>query len=78
MINIHSGQAPRSFDHLLKLFSLYRYLAIYLKTWITEKEEKIVNSVLNFRRGTHFWLCLLETQVFGDRDQHGWTPVQYE
>ena len=22
-----------------------------------------VNSVINFRRVTHFWLCLLETQV---------------
>ena len=28
------------------------------------KEKKIVNSVLNFRRVTHFWLCMLETQVF--------------
>ena len=25
--------------------------------------EKNVNSALNFRRVTHFWLCLLETQV---------------
>ena len=28
------------------------------------RSEKLVfNSVLNFRRVTHFWLCLLETQV---------------
>ena len=25
--------------------------------------KKNVNSVINFRRVTHFWLCLLETQV---------------
>ena len=26
----------------------------------------VFNSVLNFRRGTHFWLCLPETQVNTD------------
>ena len=25
-----------------------------------------VNSVINFRIVTHFWLCLLETQVVGE------------
>ena len=25
--------------------------------------SKSFNSVINFRRVTHFWLCLLETQV---------------
>ena len=26
-------------------------------------EQFVFNSVLNFRRVTHFWLCVLETQV---------------
>ena len=26
-------------------------------------EQFVFNSVLKFRRVTHFWLCLLETQV---------------
>ena len=29
-----------------------------------KKLKKNVNSVINFRRLTHFWLCLLETQVY--------------
>ena len=32
------------------------------KVW-SQKKKYIVNSVLNFRRVTHFWLCMLETQV---------------
>ena len=28
-----------------------------------KKKRKNVNSVINFRRVTHFWLCLFETQV---------------
>ena len=27
------------------------------------REKNVINSVLNIRRVTHFWLCLLETQV---------------
>ena len=27
------------------------------------REKLVFNSVLNFRRVTQFWLCLLETQV---------------
>ena len=30
-----------------------------------KKKKKIVNSFLNFRRVTHFRLCMLETQVRG-------------
>ena len=29
------------------------------------------NSVINFRRVTHFRLCLLETQVYGDGEYPG-------
>ena len=31
------------------------------------RKKLSVNSVLNFRRVTHFWLCLLETQVSEDK-----------
>ena len=31
---------------------------------VQELVQKNVNFVVNFRRVTHFWLCLLETQVF--------------
>ena len=32
-----------------------------------QEVKKKVNSVINFRRVTHFWLCLLETQVHDHR-----------
>ena len=33
------------------------------KNMDSRSETFVFNSVLNFRRMTHFWLCLLETQV---------------
>ena len=39
-----------------------------------QEVKKNFNSVINFRRVTHFWLCLLETQVV-DYDLNLWGPV---
>ena len=36
-----------------------------------KKEEKNFNSVLNFRRVTHFQMCMLETQVQPDQSCSG-------
>ena len=45
-----------------------------LKIWVEEMKKIVFNSAVNFRSATHFWLCLLKTQVHNEDWETGNVP----
>ena len=61
--NTFNAGAKLAYKLPLNLACLIFFLKKMSENMAPRSEKIIFNFVLNFRRVTHFWLCLLETQV---------------